>query len=74
MNFKEFGESADIKYIVTVVVNGERAGRIQGVTYESISEQWRKLVSQIELKLSDQFVDLPENSNMAFESEDSEEE
>lgn len=61
MTFKEFGENAEIVYTVTVTVNDTEAGTISGSSYESVSEDWRKLDHAVEAELNSQWEDLPEN-------------
>jgi len=67
MDYKTFGEDAEIEYIVTAIVNGEEAGQISGYSYESVSEDWRKLDHAVDEELRRQFEDLPENIELEDE-------
>ena len=61
MEFKEFGENAEIEYSLTVTVNGEEAIVVSAFGEESLLEELRKVDRAIADTLQSQYEDLPEN-------------
>jgi hypothetical protein len=63
MDYKTFGEEAEIEYTTIVTVNGETAGQVSSYSEDGLIEQYRKLDTAIANKLKEQYEDLPEVQN-----------
>jgi len=61
MDYKTFGEQAEIEYITQVIVNGEHAGEVFSYSEEGLIEQYRKLDSAIAGELRRQFEEQDES-------------
>ena len=61
MEYKEFGENAEIVYSLTVTVNDEDCITLTAYSEESLLEDLRKVDHAIADKLKEQYEDLPEN-------------
>ena len=63
MEYKEFGENAEIIYSLKVFVNDQEAVTIEAYSEDSLLEQLRKADYAINEELTRQFEDLPERQN-----------
>lgn len=59
-DYKTFSEDQDINYLVVAYVNDEPVGRIQGISYGDVSEQWHKLDRAVAFKIDNAYDELVE--------------
>lgn len=63
MEYKEFGENAEIIYSLKVFVNDNEAITIEAHSEDSLLEQLKKADYAINEELTRQFEELPEGGN-----------
>lgn len=61
MTLKDYGEKAEIEFVTTVTVDGEHVAQVSAYSLESLIEDFGKLTHAVEIKLIDNYEDLPES-------------